>query len=153
MKRVFLLAGLMAACTTAVQAVDLNTDALKSMQKEGHKIVADSQSGKAYKTSNGLCLEFSGGGLVVRKCNAKANKQKWKFDGQKRLVAYNGKCVDGAKLKKCGAAPSQKWKLDGKKRLANNSKQCLQAEGNPPKAGAKVVTAACGKAPNQVWKE
>jgi hypothetical protein len=152
MKRAFLLAGLLLASITAVQAVDLNTDALKSMQKEGHKIVADSQGGKTYKTANGLCLDIAGGGLVVRKCNAKANKQKWQFDDQKRLVAHNGKCVDGAHLKKCVAAPSQKWKLDGKKRLANKSKQCLQTEGNPPKAGAKVVAAACGKAPNQVWK-
>ena len=152
MKRAFLLAGLMAAGISAVQAVDLNTDALKSMQKEGHKIVADSQSGKAYKTSNGLCLDITGDGLVVRKCNAKVNKQKWRFDSQKRLVAHDGKCVDGAHLKKCGGAPSQKWKLDGKKRLANNSKKCLQTEGNPPKSGAKVVAVACGNAPNQVWK-
>ncbi len=152
MKQAFLLAGLLAACIPTAQAVDLNKDAMKAMQQEGHKIVADSQGGRAFKTSNGLCLEVAGGGLTVKKCNGKASGQKWRFDDKKRLVASNGKCVDGGKLKKCAGAPSQKWKLDGKKRLANNAKQCLQTQVTPPKSGTKVSAAACGKGGNQVWK-
>jgi len=88
----------------------------------------------------------------VRKCNAKTNNQKWRFDDKNRLVAHNGQCVEGAQLKKCSGAAPQKWKLDGKKRLANHTGLCLQTAGNPPKAGAKVTTATCGKAANQVWK-
>ena len=152
MKQTFLLAGLLAACIPTVQAVDLNKDAMKAMQKEGHKIVADSQGGRAFKTSNGLCLEVAGGGLAVKKCNGKVNNQKWRFDDKKRLVASNGKCVDGGNLKKCAGTPSQKWKLDGKKRLANNAKQCLQTQATPPKNGTKVTAAACGKGGNQTWK-
>ena len=152
MKQAFLLAGLIAACVPAVQAVDLNKDAMKAMQQEGHQIIAESEGGRAYKTANGLCLDLANGALVVRKCNAKNNNQKWRFDDKNRLVAHNGKCVEGVQLKKCGGAASQKWKLDGKKRLANNGKLCLQTEGNPPKGGAKVTTATCGKKVNQVWK-
>ena len=152
MKQVFLLAGLLAACISTAQAVDLNKDAMKAMQQEGHKIVADSQGGRAFKTSNGLCLEVAGGGLAVKKCNGKTNNQKWRFDDKKRLVAHNGKCVDGSSLKKCGGAASQKWKHDGKKRLANNAKQCLQTQGSPAKGGSKVTAAGCNKAAGQVWK-
>ena len=152
MKHVYILAGLLAACIPAVQAVELNKEALKTMQNEGHKIVAESQGGKAYKTSNGLCLDIAGAGLVVRNCNADTKNQNWRLDDQSRLVAHSGNCVDGSQLKKCGGSPSQKWNLDGQKHLANRSKQCLQTQGNPPKAGAKVVATACSKAPNQVWK-
>ena len=154
MKQALLLVGLIAAGVPAVQAVDLNKDAMKAMQQEGHKIIAESEggNGRAYKTSNGLCLDLANGALVVRKCNAKTKNQQWRFDDKNRLVADNGQCVEGARLKKCGAATSQIWKLDGKKRLANNSRLCLQTEGNPPKGGAKVTTASCGKTANQVWK-
>ena len=152
MKQALLLAGLIAACAPVVQAVDLNKDAMKAMQQEGHKIIAESDAGRAYKTVNGLCLDLANSALVVRKCNAKTNNQKWHFDDKNRLVAHNGQCVEGVQLKKCGGAATQKWKLDGKKRLANNSKLCLQTEGNPPKGGAKVTATTCGKAANQVWK-
>jgi len=153
MKQALLLAGLIAACVPTVQAVDLNKDAMKAMQQEGHQIIAESEggNGRVYKTANGLCLDLANGALVVRKCNEKTNNQKWRFDDKNRLVAHNGKCVEGAQLKKCGGAAPQKWKLDGKKRLANN-KLCLQTKGNPPKGGSKVTTATCGKAANQVWK-
>jgi len=152
MKQVFLLVGLLAASIPSVQAVDLNKDAMKAMQEEGHKIVADSQGGRAFKTASGLCLDIAGSGLVVRKCNAKTNNQKWHLDGQSRLVAHNGNCVDGAQLKKCGKVKTQKWKHDGKKRLANNAKACLQTHANPAKAGSKVTAVSCGGAKNQIWK-
>jgi len=152
MKQVILLAAILTACVSAAQAVDLNKDAMKTMQQEGHKIVAESQGGIAYKTANGLCLDTAGSGLVVKKCNANAKSQKWRLDGQNRLIAQNGNCVDGSQLKKCGKPASQKWKHDGKKRLANNAKQCLQTQTNPPKAGSKVIAAACNKTPKQIWK-
>ena len=152
MKQIFLLAALAMALAPGAQAVDFNKDAMKSMQEEGHRIVEESQGGRAYKAGNNLCLDTGDGGLVLRKCNGGAKTQKWTMDGQSRLVAHDGRCVAGAKLAKCGAGKGQKWKHDGNKRLANQNKQCLQVQGNPPKGGAKVVVAACNKAQGQVWK-
>jgi len=128
MKQVFLLPALAAMLVTSAQAVELNTDALKTMQKEGHRIVEESEGGRAYKAANGFCLDAAGGGLVVRKCKDGAKTQKWTMDGQSRLVAHDGRCVAGPNL------------------------ECLQIQGNTPKDGAKVVAAGCNKAPGQVWK-
>ena len=152
MKQVFLLPALAAMLATSAQAVELNTDALKTMQKEGHRIVEESEGGRAYKAANNFCLDLANGGLVVRKCQSGSKTQKWTMDGQSRLVAHNGRCVAGAQMAKCAAGPAQKWKHDGKKRLTNHNKQCLQVQGNTPKAGAKVVATGCNKAPGQVWK-
>jgi len=151
MKQAYFLAALMVVLGPAANAVEFNTDALKSMQEEGHKIVAESKGARAYKASGGHCLDIAGAALVIRACNAKAKTQMWNFDGQGRLVAHDGRCVTGSQLQKCGAAKTAKWKLDGQKRLANATMQCLQIQGNPPKPGAKVVAAACNKSPNQVW--
>lgn len=152
MKQVFLLAALTAVLVPGVQAVELNKEAMKTMQKEGHRLVEESQGGRAYKTDNNLCLDTGGGGLVVRKCNAGSETQKWIMDSNSRLVAHDGRCVAGAQLAKCGAGTGQKWKYDDRQRLANQNKQCLQVEGNPAKAGARVSASACNKAPAQVWK-
>ena len=71
---------------------------------------------------------------------------------QGRLVAHDGRCVDGARLVKCGGAKSQKWKLQDNKRLTNQNKQCLQVASHPPKGETKVTAAACNKkAAAQVW--
>lgn len=151
MKQLFLLTAVTALLSAGAQGVELNKDAMKAMQQEGHRIVEESEGGRAYKAANGLCLDVAGEGLVVKKCKGDAKTQKWITDGQSRLVAHNGRCVDGAKLAKCSGAKTQKWKHEGK-RLANHNKQCLQAQGQPPKAGAKVVTNACNnKAAAQVW--
>jgi Ricin-type beta-trefoil lectin domain len=131
--------------------VEFNTEALKSMQKEGHAIVAESQSARAYEAANGQCLDFKGGAIVLSKCN-KSKSQKWSMDGSSRLVADNGKCIGGSQLQACGKAKAQKWTLDASGRLANGAKKCLQPQGNPPKAGAKVVAANCSKSAQQVWK-
>jgi hypothetical protein len=153
MKQVFLLTGVAALLSTSAQAVEFNTEALKTMQQEGHRIVEESQGGRAYRAANDFCLDVAGDGMVVRKCNVDSKTQKWIADEQGRLVAHDGRCVDGATLGKCGGTKSQKWNHDGKKRLSNNNKQCLQVQGHPPKAGAKVVAVQCNdKAPNQVWK-
>jgi hypothetical protein len=153
MKQVFLVTALLAATATGAQAVEFNTDALKSMQEEGHKIVEEAQAGRAYKAAGDLCLDIAGNGLVVRKCNAKARSQQWSMDGQGRLVAHDGRCVAGPQLAKCGAAKAQKWKHDGKQRLANQNNACLQVQSNPPQAGTRVVVAGCrDKAAAQVWK-
>ena len=151
MKQAYFLAALTFVLGSAANAVEFNTDALKSMQEEGHKIVAESKDARAYKASAGHCLDIAGAGLVINKCNAKAKTQMWNFDGQGRLLAHDGRCVAGSNLQKCGASKTEIWKLDGQKRLANDAKQCLQIQGNPPKPGAKVVAAACNKSPNQVW--
>jgi hypothetical protein len=152
MKQIFLLTALAVSLAQGAQAVELNKEAMKTMQQEGHKIVEESQGGRAYKAGNNLCLDTGGGGLIVRKCNGGAKTQKWKMDGQKRLVAHDGRCVAGAKLAKCGAGKAQKWKHDDNKRLSNQNKQCLQVQGSPPKQGAKVTVAACGnKVAGQTW--
>jgi hypothetical protein len=152
MKQVFLLVLATALLATGAQAVEFNTDALKSMQEEGHRIVEESQGGRPFKAANNFCLDVAGAGMVIRKCKAESKTQKWVTDGQSRLVAHDGRCVDGARLVKCGGAKSQKWKHDGMKRLANNNKQCLQVQGSPLKGGAKIVAVACrDKTPNQVW--
>ena len=151
MKQAYFLAALMVVLGPVANAVEFNTDALKSMQEEGHKIVAESKGARAYKAAGGHCLDIAGAALVIRACNAKAKTQMWKFDGQSRMVAHDGRCVTASQLQKCGAAKTAKWKLDGQKRLANAAMQCLQIQGNPPKPGAKVVAAACNKSPNQVW--
>lgn len=151
MKQAFVSAALAALLVPSAMAVDFNTDALKSMQEEGHKIVEEAQ-GKAYRTAGGLCLDVAGGALAVKPCDANSKSQVWQIDGQGRLVAHDGRCVAGDQLQKCGSGNAQKWQVDGRGRLANGAKQCLQAQGNPPKAGAKVVGAACSKAPNQVWQ-
>ena len=152
MKQIFLLTALAVSLAQGAQAIELNKEAMKTMQQEGHRIVEESQGGRAYKAGNNLCLDTGGGGLILRKCNGGAKTQKWKMDNQKRLVAHDGRCVAGAQLAKCGAGNAQKWKHDGKKRLNNQNIQCLQVQGNPLKAGAKVTVAACGNnVAGQTW--
>ena len=151
MKQLYLLTALFLAAGPTAHAVDLNKDALKSMQQEGERLMDESKGGRAYKMAGGHCLDVYGPGLVLQKCNAKINNQKWRMDDQQRLVGHDGRCVAGAKLQKCGKGKNQKWKLDGKKRLANNAGQCLQAQGNPPKAGSNVTAVKCNNSKSQVW--
>ena len=152
MKQVFLLTAVTTLLASGAQAVEFNKDAMKAMQEEGHRIVEESQGGRAYKAGKEFCLDMAGTGLVVRKCQGGAKTQKWITDSQSRLVAHDGRCVDGASLVKCAGSKSQKWKYEGN-HLANQNKQCLQVQGQPPKAGAKVVVSACNKkAAAQVWK-
>ena len=152
MKPEYFAVCLLAGFAAAAGAVDLNKEALKSMQQEGHKIVEESQAGRAYKAGGGLCLDAGSSGLVVKKCRADASTQLWQLDGKGRLVASSGKCVDGARLQKCGSGKSQTWSHDGKQRLANAAGQCLEVKDNASKAGTKVVTAACGSGSGQTWK-
>jgi hypothetical protein len=152
MKRIFAISAMTMAIVAPAGAVDFNTDALKSMQKEGHKIVAESQGARNYKASNGECLDFKGNGLVLAKCNGKSNSQKWKMDDKQRLVAHNGRCVVGSNLQECGNSKGQKWTHDAKHRLINLAKKCLQPQGNPPASGAKVVAGNCSDANHLVWK-
>jgi hypothetical protein len=151
MKQLFLLTALAVLPWASANAVDFNKDALKAMQQEGHKIVEEANAGKPFKFRN-LCLDTAGAGLVVRACKEDAATQKWRFDDQSRLVADNGKCVAGAQLQNCGPGNVQKWTHDNSKRLSNAAKQCLQVQGDAPKAGAKVVAVACSDSPNQVWQ-
>lgn len=152
MKPIYLLAATLVSIVPLANAVDLNKDALKAMQQEGHKIVEESKGGRNYKTGNGLCMDFAGAVMLVKQCNNKPT-QKWSFDGEGRLVASDKRCVAGAaQMQQCGSGNGQKWKLDGKKRLVNANNKCLQVQGNPAKAGAKVVVANCSNGANQVWK-
>lgn len=151
MKRIIAFSTITLACIAPAHAVEFNTDALKSMQKEGHAIVAEAQAARVYKASNGQCLAFSASALVLANCNGNKN-QKWSLDGNSRLVAANGKCAGGAHLQACGNSNAQKWKHDSNRRLANQAKKCLQPEGKPPKKGARVVAANCNKSAEQVWK-
>ena len=151
MKRIIAFFAVAITCTAPVQAVEFNTDALKSMQKEGHAIVAESQGARTYKASNGQCLDFTGSAIKLSKCS-NSKSQKWSMDGSSRLVAHSGQCIGGSGLLACGNAKAQKWTLDASRRLVNGAKKCLQPEGNPSKAGARVVAAKCSKSAQQVWK-
>ena len=152
MKQVFLFTTLTTLLAGNALAVEFNTDALKSMQDEGLRMVEESEGGRHYKAANNFCLDIAGAGLVVRKCGEGSKSQKWITDSQGRLVAHDGRCVDGARLVKCGGAKSQKWKLQDNKRLTNQNKQCLQVASHPPKGETKVTAAACNKkAAAQVW--
>ena len=140
-----------AACVVVPTAVaQFNTDALKSIQKEGHKILEEEQSKRAFKLSGNLCLDTAGATLTVRACSDSAT-QDWRLDDQRRLVANSGQCVVGAVLRACGQSKNQLWRHDGQKRLINDAGTCLQAQGNPLKAGARVAAVACSKAASQVW--
>ena len=153
MKQTYLLAVLLGLCAAGAAAIELNTDAMKKMQQEGHKILEEGQ--RSFKLPNGQCLQASGGKLASGKCNKKAGNQKWRFDDKGRLVSQDGTCVSvaggdkkpGAQaiLQKCSGAKPQKWKVDGAKRLVNGLGTCLQAE------GGAVVTAKCSKSANQKW--
>lgn len=134
-------------------AVTLNTDALKSMQEEGHKIVEEAQNARAFRSNTGQCLDLAGKALLIKNCDARAASQKWYFDDKDRLVAHDGRCVDGnGQLAACGGGKGQQWQLDGKNRLANGAGQCLQPQGNPPKSGVKVASVACSGNAQQVWR-
>lgn len=144
------LAAVVASGVGVAQA-QFNTDALKTMQQQGHEIVEQSKSGRAYKGQGNLCLDVAGSGLVVKQCSQAAT-QKWRMDEKKRLVAHSGQCVTGANLRQCGDAKSQVFTHDGKQRLVNGSNQCLQIQGNSPKPGTAVTAAACSNAASQVWR-
>jgi hypothetical protein len=161
-------AGLLAALLAGGAAAQFNTDALKKMQKEGHKIVEEQQAAEAaqksvdeggaapaaapvraaYRSGANLCLD-SRAGLAVRPCNSQAATQQWALDADGRLVASDGRCVDGATLGTCAASNTQKWVHDGRSRLRNQAQQCLQPRA--ANAGAPVTTAACSGAAAQVW--
>lgn len=164
MKQRTLWIGLLALYLPGAGAVDFNTDALKSMQEEGHKIVEESQSLRSFKLSSGLCLHANGqagANLVVNKCDPKANNQKWRFDDKGRLASQGGACVgvagDASKpgasavMQKCSGAKFQQWKQDGKKRLVNGLDKCLEAAGDARSPGSNVTTAVCSDSPKQVW--
>jgi hypothetical protein len=151
------MAGLLALYLPGASAVDFNTDALKSMQEEGHKIVAEEQGLRAFKLAGGHCLHDSnpgkaGAAVVTRKCNGKSKNQKWRLDDAGQMVGQGGNCLAwpgkagaGVVTQKCGSSKAQKWQLDKKQRLTNGSGQCLQA------SGGKVTSAKCGNSPDQVW--
>ena len=163
MKQRTLWIALLALYLPGAGAVDFNTDALKSMQEEGHKIVEESQGLRTFKLPKGQCLHAAGAAganLVINKCNSKSNNQKWRFDDKGRLANQNGACVGvagdpskpgaSAVLQNCSGAKFQQWKQDGKKRLVNGVNKCLEAAGEA-KPGGNVVAAACSDSPNQVW--
>jgi hypothetical protein len=161
-KHGFIAAGILGLCMGTAHAVDLNTDALKKMQEEGDKIIAQEKGFQMLRLANGNCLTAggkpgqAGANVVVQKCNDKANLQKWSFDDQGRLVSHGGTCVGtagnatkpgtNAVLQNCAGNPQQKWALDKQGRVAGRSGLCLQAN------GGNVVAAACSGAANQKWQ-
>lgn len=154
MKPTYLLAGLLSVYIPVAAAVDFNKDAMKTLQEEGHKIADENTGARAFKLSGGHCLQApskNGASLLLKKCNSK-NNQKWQLDGQGRIMAHAGGCVDvaggNAVLQKCGGAKSQQWKHDGKNRLVSGGKKCLQGDA----ASGKVAAAACGNPPDQIWQ-
>jgi hypothetical protein len=157
MKPAYLAAGLLALYIPWATAVDFNKDALKSMQEEGHKIVAEEQGFRAFKVG-GQCLHDNNPGktgapVVTRKCDGKSKNQNWRADDQGRLVGQGGHCLAvqgnagaGAVTQKCGSSKAQKWQRDKKQRFTNGGGLCLQGK------GGKVTSAKCSDAADQVWK-
>ncbi|MEE4279068.1 MAG: RICIN domain-containing protein [Halieaceae bacterium] len=173
-----LFAGLLAASLAAGAAAQFNTDALKKMQEEGHKIVEEQQAAeaasaaenakalaekkavedtkatavtlqrRAYRHGGTLCLDARGA-LSVETCNPRAPSQQWALDANNRLVAHDGRCLAGASLVKCAGGNTQQWVHDKRGRLRNQAQQCLQVRS--AKAGARVDSPACSGAPTQVW--
>lgn len=168
MKHAYFCAGLLAAYLPHATAVDLNTDALKTMQQQGHKIVEESRDWRSFSLANGQCLQVGGptdkvgAKLLLRKCNARSDNQKFRFDEQGRLASVGGTCVGvagdankpgaNAVMQACGGASFQGWKQDGNKRLVNGLGKCLQAAGKPEEPNGNVITNNCNQAANQVWK-
>ncbi|GAB3282567.1 RICIN domain-containing protein [Parahaliea aestuarii] len=159
MKYRFLIPGLLALCTAGAYAIDLNTDALKKMQEEGHKIVEDEGKFRTFALPNGQCMQAAGDpskagvNVVMRKCEGGANNQKWQINGQHHLQSHGAMCVavggqaqkpgSNVVLKACGGSKDQKWSLDGQGRLKNGFDHCLQAN------NGNVVTATCSNSPQQ----
>jgi len=162
MKHGIFAAGVLGLWIGTAGAIDLNTDALKKMQQEGHAILEEEQGFRSFRAGNGACLAAAGkpgqagANLVVQQCNGKANQQMWKFDHQGRLASHGGTCVgiagnkdaavSNVVLQNCAGNPHQKWSLDKSKRLAGNAGLCLQVNGN------NVVAASCGNGGNQKWQ-
>ena len=146
----FAVATLMVAIGATAHAQTFNKDALKEMQQQGHDIVEQAGARRFQGPSN-LCLDSVDNALVVTTCS-EAETQVWRIDEQKHLVAHTEQCVAGAVLAECGTGNPQIWTYDEKKRLANANLRCLQIEGTAPIAGAKVVTAPCSDAANQIWQ-
>ncbi len=161
MKHAVFLAGLMGLYAAGSTAIELNTEAMKKMQEEGHKIVEQETATRQFKLPNGQCLQAAGAPnkagikLVSRPCNDKAANQQWQFDNAGRLVSQGGLCVGiggkgeepgaNAVLQGCNKSDGQQWKVDGARRLQNGTGLCLQAQ------GGDAVTAACSGSPGQKW--
>jgi hypothetical protein len=170
MKQPTLTATLLALSLTALpsaRAVEFNTEALKTMQKEGHEIVEQEKGLRAFQLASGLCLHAAktgkpGAKLQVAACKEKSDNQKWRFDDEGRLANQGGTCVGiagnakkpGAKaeLQKCSGAAHQRWQVDNRQRLVNGLNLCLEAANNGKKAGAGLKSVACGDSPGQTWK-
>ena len=163
-----LTGGLLALLMAGGAAAQFNTDAMKKMQKEGHKILEEQQAAeaakaagdagatgtsparRAYRIGSNFCLDARSA-ISVEVCSSSAASQQWAFDASRRLVAHDGRCLAGASLVTCAEGKAQKWVHDERGRLRNEAQQCLQPRNL--KAGAPVIAAACGMAPTQVWIE
>lgn len=167
MKSITLLAGgLLALFLAGGAAAQFNPEALKKMQKQGHKIVEEqkaveapavtgaaiaSKTAKArtvYRIEPNLCL-VAENRLAVESCDRQTASQQWAFDASGRLVAHDGRCVDGASLVPCAGRKTQKWVHDKRGRLRNQAQQCLQPR--KEESGTPVAAVACSGASQQVW--
>lgn len=161
MKHGYLWAGFLGLWVASTSAVEFNTDALKKMQQEGHKILEDQQGPRVFRLGNGNCLQPAGDAakpgtnVALRKCDDKVKAQQWTWDSNGRLLSQAGTCLSkagepnqlqaNAVLRACTGAKNQQWEQDGEGRLINGVGSCLQAEkGN-------AVTRTCNQAPTQKW--
>jgi len=168
MKHALLLTGLLLGYLPAAFCVTFNTDALKSMQQEGHKIAEQAKGLRAFSLPNNKCLHAAGNigkagtNVEFQDCKAESNNQKWRFDDQGRLVNQGGKCLGvsgdpnkaGADvlLQDCSGAKAQQWKQDDKQRLVNGVGKCLNAVGDAKSVSGNVVSNTCKEIPNQRWR-
>jgi hypothetical protein len=144
MKPLYLLtAGLLAAFLSGGAAAQFNTDALKKMQKEGHKIVEEQEAAEAAASA-----QSSGEAVAADKSVEKASAQMQPTAAPvaRTVYRYGAKlCLnagDALTIEACnGKAASQQWALNNDGRLVAHDGRCV--------AGASLVKCAGGK--NQKW--
>ena len=148
---VCLVAAVVAAAAGPAGA-QFNPEALKKMQKEGHKIVEEAAKKQVWRLPGDLCLDARQN-LVVQRCTENLASQQWTLDEAGRIVAHNDQCLTGNRLLACADNNRfQTWTHGEGGLLSNGAGRCLHVRGTPA-VGSKVGVAPC-TAPNvtiSVW--
>lgn len=160
---IFLLGSLFSSSTFAV---NLNTDALKKMQKQGTQIATTAKTLATYRAVNGMCLTATGNvskpgtRLSIRKCNNKV-QQKWKISAKKEFIGGGLLCLNvigsvkypgsSVNIARCNKTIKQKWSLTAAKQLKNNGGLCLNIEGAINAPNRPLLMRKCTKSKNQQW--
>jgi hypothetical protein len=158
MKRQLIMVGLLLAVASPMASAQFNTDALKKMQQEGHRLLEEAQeeegpavgAPRRYTIGDNLCLTAAQP-LAIRRCRTEP-AQRWIMDEAGHLLSADERCLAGAQLAQCNNSNVHLWQHDDRDRLANKAGQCLQLQGGLPASDSKrVIVARCSEAQAQVW--